>query len=130
MGLRSLDHYNIETTELGSTIAFYRDGLGMTLGNRPEAPMPGVWLCVDDYPVVHVNVVPVAPAGDTGAVGHVAFEAADFGDVCERLECAGIPYEVVDSRPALPLRQIYVRDPNDIRIELNVRDGGGRPTDA
>jgi catechol 2,3-dioxygenase-like lactoylglutathione lyase family enzyme len=129
MGLHSLDHYNVETAVLEATVTFYREGLGMTLGNRPDVPIPGAWLCVAGYPVVHVNLVPGRPAESTGAVGHVAFEATDFDGLCDRLDRAGIAYNVVDSRPRLRLRQIYVRDPNDIQIELNVRDVEDRPID-
>lgn len=119
--LRSLDHYNIETAGLDATVAFYRDCLGMTLGERPALPVPGAWLCIDGRAVVHVNAVG-GRGGPTGAIGHVAFEATGFEEISARLTRHAVPFRVVDSRPRLPLRQIYVEDPNGIAVELNVRD--------
>jgi len=121
MFLSSLDHYNIETIDLDGTISFYRDVLGMTLGDRPPLDVKGAWLCIDGHAVVHVNEVGESCAAPTGAINHVAFEAQDFEGLCARLDDLSIPYDTVDSRPRMPLRQVYLFDPNQIRLELNFR---------
>ena len=121
MPVRGLYHCHIDTRDLAGTIAFYQDVLGMTLGNRPAFDVPGAWMCVKGHAVIHVNEVEEAKAGETGPVDHVAFEADDFDCMCERLRRLGVSYEVVDSRPKRPLRQIYLRDPNSVRIELGFR---------
>lgn len=121
MFLSSLDHYNIETADLDGTVSFYRDVLDMTLGDRPPLDVKGAWLCIDGHAVVHVNEVSEDRAARTGAIDHVAFEAQDFEGLSRRLDRLGLPYETVDSRPRLPLRQIYLFDPNQIRLELNFR---------
>ncbi|ATY11236.1 glyoxalase [Amycolatopsis sp. AA4] len=121
MFLNSLDHYNIETDNLGSTVSFYRDVLGMTLGDRPALEVKGAWLCIAGHAVVHVNEVGENRVARTGPIDHVAFEAQDFEGLCRRLDELRIPYDTVDSRPRLPLRQVYVFDPNLIRLELNFR---------
>ncbi|WP_033289748.1 VOC family protein [Amycolatopsis jejuensis] len=121
MFLTSLDHYNIETADLGGTISFYRDVLGMTLGDRPALDVKGAWLCIGGHAVVHVNEVGEDRAARTGPIDHVAFEAQDFDGLRARLDELGIPYDTVDSRPRLPLRQVYLFDPSKIRLELNFR---------
>jgi catechol 2,3-dioxygenase-like lactoylglutathione lyase family enzyme len=119
--MTSLDHFNIETVELGATVAFYRDLLGMTLGDRPDVGIPGAWMCIGHRAVIHINEVDESQVAKTGAIDHVAFEAEDFDRMVERLQQAGQAHDMVDSRPKLPLRQLYVLDPNRIRIELNFR---------
>jgi len=121
MPVRGLDHYHIDTRDLAGTIAFYRDVLGMTLGDRPAFDIPGAWMCANGQAVIHVNEVGDPKASETGPVDHVAFEAEDFESMCDRLRRLGVSYEVVDSRRKRPLRQIYLRDPNSVRIELGFR---------
>ena len=122
MGLRKLDHYNIETVLPDETVAFYCDVLGCVNGaeRRPVLDIPGTWILVDDYPAIHVNFVTDDQAAKTGAIDHVAFEGSNYLDMCERLESLGVDFSVVES-PHLDLMQIYVMDPNTIRVEINIR---------
>lgn len=123
MAILHLDHYNLETADMDATIAFYVGGLGFATGPRPpfEDGTDGEWFYIGDRAVVHTNRVAEATAAPTGALGHVAFDADDFDETCRHLTEVGIPYESVDSRPAIPLRQLYVQDPNGVVVELNFR---------
>jgi catechol 2,3-dioxygenase-like lactoylglutathione lyase family enzyme len=131
MTVSGLDHVNIDTDRPDETIAFYCTVLG--LENRPdERPTfstPGAWLWTGDRAVVHLNFHESFPEDldegarhrpSTGAFNHVAFEAGDYDEICATLESNGIGYDV-SHRPDIELRQIFVRDPNGIRIELNIR---------
>jgi catechol 2,3-dioxygenase-like lactoylglutathione lyase family enzyme len=122
MGLQRLDHYNIETVRPAETVAFYCDALGCVNApeRRPAVPVPGTWLLVDDHPAIHVNFVDDDIAARTGAIDHVAFEASGFLEISGRLATLGIAYETVES-PHINLWQIYVVDPNQIRVEVNIR---------
>ena len=122
MALRQLDHYNILTSRPEETIAFYCDVLGCVNipERRPDFGQPGAWLFVDDHPAVHINYVDEDPAADTGAFHHVAFEASGYLELCQRFDDLGIDYRAVES-PALDLMQIFVKDPNQVRVELNIR---------
>ena len=123
MPLTKLDHVNINCADLMRSRAFYADVLGMTDGDRPPFPGPGAWLYIGDRAVVHLN-------GDRGDVGvastgnfdHVAFDADDIAAMRVHLNAHGIGYEekVV---PGRPLKQIFVRDPDGVMVELNFRDG-------
>ena len=126
MGIKSLDHYNIQTSRLDETVAFYVDVLGFSAGYRPGVRGSGAWLYAGGRPYVHINVIDDDMSGPTGAINHVAFETAneagDYEAMQERLTEQGLPFQVNDSRPQIPLRQIFLHDPNGIRLELNYRD--------
>ena len=121
MTLSRLDHYNIETVLPDETVAFYTNVLGLTNApeRRPAVPQPGTWLLVGDHPAVHVNFVDRDRAGVTGSIDHVAFEGSGYDDMRARLDELGVAHEVVES-PQFNLKQIYVFDPNGVRIEINV----------
>jgi len=123
MALTSLDHYNLETSELEKTIQFYESALGMTQGERPpfEDGTEGAWLCINGHAVVHVNRIEESKAGRTGAIGHQVFDADDFDGTVTHLQNLKVDFDAVDSRPAIPLRQLYLTDPNQVLIELNFR---------
>jgi len=123
MTLSRLDHYNIETVLPDETVAFYTDVLGLTNApeRRPAVPQPGTWLLVGDHPAVHVNFVDQDHAGRTGSIDHVAFEGSGYHAMCARLDELGATYDAVES-PQFDLKQIYVVDPNGIRIEINIRN--------
>lgn len=127
MSINSLDHYNIQTARLDETVAFYVTVLGFSEGPRPRVRGTGAWLYAGGRPYVHINVIDDDMTGTTGPINHVAFEAVnepgDYEAMQQRLAERGQPFEVNDSRPNIPLRQIFLHDPNGIRLELNYRDG-------
>ena len=122
MALSRLDHYNIETVLPDETVAFYTDVLGLTNApeRRPAVSQPGTWLLVGDHPAVHVNFVDHDRAGVTGSIDHVAFVGSGYDEMRARLDQLGVAHEVVES-PQFDLKQIYVFDPNGVRIEINIR---------
>ncbi len=122
MALQRLDHYNLETVRPDDTIAFYCDVLGCVNApeRRPAVPVPGTWLLVDDHPAIHVNFVEQDRAAPTGAIDHVAFEASGYLEMCGHLRELDIDFDTVES-PQFDLLQIYVVDPNQIRVEINIR---------
>ena len=131
MTIKTLDHYNIQTARLQDTVAFYVEILGFSKGYRPGVRGTGAWLYADGRPYVHINVIDDDLAGPTGPINHVAFETAnepgDFEAMQAKLAEHGLPFEVNDSRPRIPLRQIFLHDPNGIRLELNYRDAPLEP---
>jgi catechol 2,3-dioxygenase-like lactoylglutathione lyase family enzyme len=123
MALHRLDHYNIETVLPEETVRFYTEVLGLTNApeRRPAVGQPGTWILVDDHPAIHVNFIDQDRAGPTGSIDHVAFEGSGYEEMRQHLTAAGASYEVVDS-PQFSLKQIYVVDPNGVRIEINIRN--------
>jgi catechol 2,3-dioxygenase-like lactoylglutathione lyase family enzyme len=122
MKLSKLEHYNIETVKPEQTVRFYTEVLGLENAphRRPDVGQPGTWIYVGDVAAIHINFVEVDQSGKTGAIDHVAFEGHDYLAFCQHLRNLGIEFETVES-PTLNLAQIYVIDPNGIRIEINIR---------
>lgn len=135
MPATKLDHYNIWTTKIDETIQFYVDVLGLRVGDRPPVSIPGAWIYDGtDMAVVHlVDVTKCSPedlvaAGGrdittldgSGSIDHVAFEASDFEGLQAKLAATGCEFHE-DGIPAFNIRQLFVNDPNGIRIELNFR---------
>jgi catechol 2,3-dioxygenase-like lactoylglutathione lyase family enzyme len=125
MALERLDHVLVLTDDIEATKAFYCDALGFEAGERPSFPFSGYWLYLDGAPCVHVadRAEYDAQAARLGlqtgpAVDHVAFGGSDFETLAARLERAGVE-AVANEVPGI-LRQLYVTDPNGVRIELNV----------
>lgn len=120
MSLKCLDHYTVHTALLDSTVHFYGDILGMLVGDRPAGATKGAWLCIDGHAAVHLVVVdPGLDHPGSGAVDHVAFAAEGLESMRDRLAERRVPFELVDHRPNRPLAQLYLQDPNGVRIELN-----------
>jgi catechol 2,3-dioxygenase-like lactoylglutathione lyase family enzyme len=128
MALESLEHALVLTDDIEATRAFYCDVLGFGVGERPELPFPGYWLYLDGVPCLHVaeraayeaQLERMGLRRADGPVDHLAFAARDHDELAARLETAGIP-AVANDVPAAGMRQLFLEDPNGVRIELNVR---------
>jgi len=142
-----LEHWNVRTFDLDSTIAFYQDVVGLRSGPFSGDPRQGAWLYDDaDIPVVHVirldrtrqdeEVAKIEArlgelAGDidldtsgSGMVDHVAFACEDFDAMLERVRMHGLLHKVANY-PRLGVTQILINDPNGITLELNFRHKEG-----
>ncbi len=145
MPVKKLDHYNLLTTRLDETVAFYTEVLGMRGGVSPRGDIKkGAWIYDGtETPVVHLQAVdPADPEvklsevrgrlgemaeritleslAGSGVMEHVAFECDGYDGFIERFEAAGV-YVRKNDVPAMNFRQLFVRDPNGVIIELNFR---------
>jgi len=131
--LTKMEHYLVLTEDLETTKEFYCRALGMRLGPRPELGFPGYWLYVGDTPCIHIaewqtytahsklQGIPVSTrAPGTGALDHIAFNAENFDEVLTRLKSHGVTPRHNDV-PGASLRQLFLTDPNGVKIEINVR---------
>ena len=130
-----MEHYLVLTDDIEETRRFYCEALGMEVGFRPALEFPGYWLYLGDTPCIHVGDwdayaawtkeagIPISPrAPGTGPLDHIAFNATEFDATLERLESRGI--EVSQNRlDDIGLRQLFIKDPNGLMIELNFRAG-------
>lgn len=127
MPLRRLDHVLVLTDDIEATTAFYRDVLGLEPGERPSLEFPGCWLYLDGVPCVHVaeraayeaHAASLGMSTSSAPIDHVAFVADDYERVVARLDAAGVE-AVKNAVPGTGLRQLFLSDPNGVRIELNV----------
>jgi catechol 2,3-dioxygenase-like lactoylglutathione lyase family enzyme len=124
MQVKRIDHAAIKTTKVAETQRFFETVLGLTVGPRPAFDFDGAWLYADGEDVVHLVAVEAERVPSTqSALDHVALRVADHDGALRRLVELGIPYET-RSTPGDELRQIFIRDPNGVRIELNTPGGG------
>ena len=135
--LARMEHFLVMTHDVDATRDFYRDVLGFSEGPRPELGFLGHWLYLGDTPAIHIAEwasytahsqrlgIPVTrPASGTGPLDHVAFNGhdANYGLLRQRLDAHGVAYHPHDSS-AIGLRQIFVEDPNGLKLELNFWTG-------
>ena len=134
MPLTKMEHYLVLTDDIEMTRDFYVQALGMQVGFRPPLGFPGYWVYIGDTPCIHIaewktytahshqQGIPVtSPADGTGPVDHIAFNAHDYDEVVRRLERHGV-HAARNDVPGTALRQLFLEDPNGVKIEINVRD--------
>ncbi|MDH5748451.1 MAG: VOC family protein [Rhodospirillales bacterium] len=121
MAVLALEHYNISPSDVEKTVDFYVNVVGLTQGFRPDFDLPGVWLYIDNIPVIHITERDCEGAG-TGRIDHVAFRVNDMDGHIARLNERGIPFHG-QTVPGRPMSQIFFDDPDGITIELNHADG-------
>jgi catechol 2,3-dioxygenase-like lactoylglutathione lyase family enzyme len=144
MLVKKLQHYNIRTTKFDETVAFYRDALGMTNGVPPGAPegTPPAWLYDESgEAIVHLmKIDPANPDKDyadraaqfrggidqryppgfsgSGSIDHVALHCEGWEEMKARLAKHAVPVHE-NLIPRMNLRQLFIRDPNGVTLELN-----------
>ena len=131
MPIERMEHFLVLTDDIDGTRDFYRDVLGFADGPRPDLGFPGYWQYLGATPVIHIADfaaytahsnrlgIPVTrPATGTGPLDHVAFNGSNYEELAARLQHHGLAYHPHDS-PAIGLRQIFIEDPNGLKLELN-----------
>jgi catechol 2,3-dioxygenase-like lactoylglutathione lyase family enzyme len=121
MSVGVLDHYNVSTRKLAETVKFYEEVMGLMNGPRPPFDFPGAWLYSEGHPVLHLNDISGTDRQqrpDSGVIDHVAFGSRGFEAMKQHLSGKGVPYRV-NLVPNSTRRQIFLRDPNNVEIELN-----------
>ena len=133
MPITQLEHFLVLTDDIEATRAFYTDVLGLRVGPRPPIGFAGYWIYAGAVPCVHIAErasyaatagplgIPMSPrATGTGNFDHVAFNAADFDEISARIARHGVEFHVNDV-PDAGLRQLFLFDPNGVKVEINVR---------
>jgi catechol 2,3-dioxygenase-like lactoylglutathione lyase family enzyme len=141
MPLTHIEHYLVLTDDLDGTRNFYCKGLGMRVGARPPMAFLGYWLYVGDIPCIHVaewesyraysteaGIGISTRAPGTGPVDHIAFNGTDFESIKSALIAHGVKF-AVNEVPSVMLRQLFMHDPNGVKIEINVRDPQAAPNE-
>lgn len=120
MALKAIDHFTIKPSALEASVKFYVEVMGLEEGDRPPFEFPGAWLYCGDRPLVHLVANRDGGGGETGAFDHVAFQATDVAGWRERLKAHGISFDEA-SVPGRVMCQLFLRDPDGVKIELNFR---------
>lgn len=122
MKIDRIHHLNIRcaTSDLGPIEKFYGEVLGLKKGPRPNFPNPGIWLYLDNHPLVHVSArcaEGFLQQQHHGSVDHIAFQSHGAAEFMAKLDGMGIPYEKQNVADAG--YQIFMRDPVGTMLEFN-----------
>jgi catechol 2,3-dioxygenase-like lactoylglutathione lyase family enzyme len=136
MKIADADHTNWRVRDVGRSLGFYRDVLGLEpfgLEEYERGEHPLVSLRVTPTFILHLRPDPTFEAVSTGGYDHLALvvEGTDLDALAERLTDAGVEIErtsenVVGARGSG--EALYVRDPDGYLIELKLyTDESGTP---
>jgi catechol 2,3-dioxygenase-like lactoylglutathione lyase family enzyme len=133
MPLSHIEHFLVAADDIDKTGEWYCRVLGMKEGPHPDFGFPVKWLYLGDRDIVHIG--PSAKqAGEnqkkylgrtsqdtgsgTGALDHIAFRATGLQQMMAHLKSQGVTF---NQRRASgqALFQLFLFDPNGIKVELN-----------
>ena len=122
MAVRGFDHYNLraDRATLDRLRDFYRDVVGLTVGERPPFRRFGYWLYSGDRAVLHLSLADDGEERSSSAVStfaHAAFNCTGRDEFERRLKARGIPYRIAQV-PLLDLVQLFFHDPAGNGVEL------------
>ncbi len=121
MSIALLDHVNIATNKLEATKDFFVDVLGLSVGARPNFEFPGYWLYADGQDLVHlVGVEDDSDVEPKSPLDHFAFRTDDLEAMAVRLDDNKVKYVRFEA-PDGSRRQLFLRDPNNVTIEISCR---------
>jgi len=132
MPLSHIEHFLVQTTDMARTRDWFVRVLGLRVGPSPDFKFPVCWLYLGDKDVVHVTEGGTQVSENrkkyvgqesqatrgTGVVDHIAFRATGLPQMLEHLRALGVEFKQrqVDDQG---LYQLFMFDPNGIKIELN-----------
>ena len=118
MAITGMNHFNILTDDVESTVTFYRDAVGLATGPRPDLGFPGAWLYADGRAILHVSGGRPKEQLKPGVIDHMAFSAQGLADTLARLDRLGIHY-ACRRQAGAGTWQVFFFDPNGARVELD-----------
>jgi catechol 2,3-dioxygenase-like lactoylglutathione lyase family enzyme len=120
MRVTGMNHFTILTDDLDTTLAFYRDFLGLVPGPRPPFTFPGAWLYAEGGSDAILHVVAGRPRDVLvkGVIDHMAFSGSGLADTVARLKARGIAHEL-RRLPGYGTWQLFFDDPNRAKIEID-----------
>ena len=132
MPLSHIDHFLVQTEDMEKTKDWYVDILGMRAGDHPDFKFPVYWLYIGDKDVLHIAQGGKNTSANrkkylgqqseaiygSGVVDHIAFHAKGLRETIAHLQAHNIEFNQrqVDDQG---LYQLFMFDPNGIKVELN-----------
>jgi catechol-2,3-dioxygenase len=122
MPIAGFDHYNLRADRavLDELRDFYRDVVGLAVGDRPPFRRFGYWLYSGDKAVLHLSLSDDGEQRSRTAVNtfsHAAFNCTGRPEFEARLKRLGIPYRTAQV-PLLNIAQLFFHDPAGNGVEL------------
>ena len=133
MRLTHIEHFLVAADDIDATRDWYARVLGMQPGPHPDFGFPVHWMYVGGVDIVHIGPSGKS-AGDiqkkylgrtsqdagsgTGAIDHIAFRATGLRAMLQHLQKNKISFTQRRAN-GQALFQLFLFDPNGIKIELN-----------
>ena len=126
MPFGNLFHVGLRTADLGASVRFYTEVMGMILVARPPLPFPGAWLApaqAGAQATIHLYAGAAAQEADgsvqagSGAIDHLSVVCSDHAAFRTQFERFALPYRE-NLVPGTPFWQLFVHDPNGVQLEL------------
>jgi catechol 2,3-dioxygenase-like lactoylglutathione lyase family enzyme len=135
MPLSHIEHFLVAADDIDATRDWYARVLGMRSGPHPDFGFPVHWMYLGELDVVHIGPSSgtasenqkkylgrtsgkSAQEEGTGAIDHIAFRATGLRAMIDLLQEERIAFSRRRAN-GQALFQLYVYDPNGIKIELN-----------
>jgi catechol 2,3-dioxygenase-like lactoylglutathione lyase family enzyme len=125
MTAQGMNHFTILAEDLGVTVTFYEEFLGLKNGYRPDLGFPGAWLYAHEptdhtgQAVLHVIAGRAMPHPRAGVIDHMAYTAKGLAQTVAKLEARGIKYVKRKQAGVVGTWQVFFHDPNGARVELD-----------
>lgn len=119
MRVNGLDHVNISTPDIASSVRFYTELFNLQARNVPAAIPADMaqWLYDNaGHAIIHL-VKRDNASNSTGPIHHIALNCTGKDDMLARLRARGAEFSVHEA--SLNLTQIFTRDPHGVLLELN-----------
>lgn len=132
MPLSYMEHFLLQTEDIEATKDWYVKVLGFRVGPSPDFKFPVYWLYLGDRDVLHITTggknvsdnrkqyvgqQSEATSG-TGVIDHIGFRTTGLYEMIDHLKKNNIDFKErqVDDQG---LYQLFLFDPNGVKIELN-----------
>lgn len=139
MPLSHIEHVLIQSADMAATRDWYVRVLGFRVGPNPDFKFPVCWLYLGDQDVIHVTEGGAQVSDNrrryvgqessatqgSGVIDHVAFRCTGLEQMLEQLGALDVPFkrrQVSDQG----LYQLFLFDPNGIKVELNFANAEAR----
>src|SRR3954471_11945098 len=133
MPVSHIEHFLVAADNIDATRDWYARVLGMQSGPHPDFGFPVHWMYVNGVDIVHIGPsakqaddiqrkylgrTSQASAEGTGALDHIAFRASGLRAMLEHLQKEKVAFSQRRAN-GQALFQLFLYDPNGIKIELN-----------
>ncbi|MGE5720816.1 MAG: VOC family protein [Sphingomonadales bacterium] len=128
MRVNRIDHFNLRTRQLEETCSFYERMRQLRRGRAAGMDQArNAWMYDEqNNPIIHINMPAddetELPGGNTGRLHHVALDCQGYDEMMKRIADLGV-YHETNFIDEIGLRQVFLYDPNGVRLELNFQAG-------